>query len=202
MRAYFAWRPTVGRRADDFDGYVQDVAQARYVIRRVLRIVDEQARQAGLEPLQHQALLQVVGARPGPLRVTELAERLDVTTTLASRLLRQLAVRELATRESSDEDRRVSLARPTAEGRDLIRRIDEGVHVQVAYLQTTLSPEERAAALGVLAFYVGATLTATADDALMVELPREEPTRTPVVDADPQATPPTSSSPARPGAAS
>jgi len=45
-----------------FEEYFHGVSEARYVIRKVFRIVDDQAKQAGLEPLEHQALIQIFGS--------------------------------------------------------------------------------------------------------------------------------------------
>jgi hypothetical protein len=56
-------------RADKFDGYVHSIAQAHYIVRKVWRFVDEETRKAGLEPLEHQALLQAFGAGPALLTI-------------------------------------------------------------------------------------------------------------------------------------
>ena len=53
--------------------YFVDVAEARYVLRRVFRIAEEQAKAAGLEPLTHQALIQIYGSPERRLRVNGLA---------------------------------------------------------------------------------------------------------------------------------
>ena len=47
-------------RRNDFQRYFHGIAKARYVIRKVIRIVDEQAKKAGLDPLEHQALIQSI----------------------------------------------------------------------------------------------------------------------------------------------
>ncbi|MGZ0246582.1 MAG: MarR family transcriptional regulator, partial [Alphaproteobacteria bacterium] len=71
--------------------YFVEVAEARYVLRRVFRITEEQARDAGLDPLAHQALIQIYGSAARRLRVNELAERLDIAPAFASSLLKSLA---------------------------------------------------------------------------------------------------------------
>ena len=75
IEAFYDWverhrgQPS-GLAGEGLKGYFHGVAEARYVIRRIFRIVDEQAKSAGLEPLEHQALIQLFGA-PEPLRVID-----------------------------------------------------------------------------------------------------------------------------------
>ena len=135
--------------------YFESVAHARYVIRRVMRIVDEQAKRESLEPLEHQALIQVCGAADGPIRINELAERLDIVPAFASRLVRSLENKGLVQRERSDEDRRVTLVTITPDGALLLDRINDHVHLHVDVFKDELSEEARLAAFEVFGFYVG-----------------------------------------------
>jgi DNA-binding MarR family transcriptional regulator len=137
-------------------GYFHGVAEARYVIRRVFRIVDEQAKSVGLEPLEHQALIQIFGS-PTTLRVIDFAERLDIAAAFASRLVKRLAEKGLVERSASTDDRRSTFVEVTDRGRELLAEIDSKVEVHVAYFQQQLSDAERAAALGIFAFYLGAS---------------------------------------------
>jgi len=154
------WVSPSGRgREEHLDAYFRGVARARHVIRRVFRIVDEQARSVGLEPLQHQALIQAFGGGGGSaLRVNDVAERLDIAPAFASRLVRDLEAKGLVTRRPSGVDRRVTHVNVTPAGRDLLAQIDRDVHVHVSYFQAQLSEEERIAALTIFAFYVGVPL--------------------------------------------
>jgi DNA-binding MarR family transcriptional regulator len=159
--AFYEWVNRSRERSDllhtrGFDDYFHGVAEARHVIRKVFRIVDEQAKQAGLEPLEHQALIQIFGS-PAPLRVIDVADRLDIAPAFASRLARRLEEKGLVTRSPSQEDRRSTYVHATDPGRDLLAAIDESVEIHVGYFQHQLSDDERAAALGIFAFYVGAT---------------------------------------------
>lgn len=156
-------------------GYFHGVAEARYVIRRVFRIVDEQAKSAGLEPLEHQALIQIFGS-PTSLRVIDFAERLDIAPAFASRLAKRLADKRLVKRSASSDDRRSTFVEVTDEGRDLLAEIDGRVEVHVAYFQQQLSDAERAAALGIFAFYLGASPKLD-DIEDLVELVRSERVR-------------------------
>lgn len=159
--AFYEWvnRP---RSADDmlhtrgFQEYFHGVAEARHVVRKVFRIVDEQAKQAGLEPLEHQALIQIFGA-PRPMRVIDVADRLDIAPAFASRLAKRLEEKGLVTRSRSDSDRRSTYVVATDEARDALAAIDERVGLHVNYFQSQLTESERAAALGIFAFYVGAS---------------------------------------------
>jgi DNA-binding MarR family transcriptional regulator len=158
--AFYDW---VAKSHDDpdmlhsrgFDQYFHGVAEARYVIRKVFRIVDDQAKQAGLEPLEHQALIQIFGS-PKPLRVIEIAERLDIPPAFASRLAIGLEEKGLVTRSRSGEDKRSTHVEATDSARDVLAGIDQVVGMHVDYFQRQLSEAERASALGIFAFYVGA----------------------------------------------
>lgn len=159
--AFYDWVNQSEGRSDllhtrGFEAYFHGVAEARYVIRKVFRIVDEQAKKADLEPLEHQALIQIFGASR-PLRVIEIAGRLDIASAFASRIAKQLEDKGLVTRSPSHEDRRSIAVEATEKGRDVLAWIDEAVEMHVTYFQRQLSQSERAAALGIFAFYVGAS---------------------------------------------
>lgn len=157
MRAYTAWADLGDAdRLQDFQSYVRNIAAARHVIRRVLRIVDEQAKQHGLEPLTHQLLLQVYGVNRGRgITVSHLAARLDIPVAFASRIVKQLEELGLVRREASTEDRRSIFVSATEMGVDTLSRIDADVHYNVAHLQRQLGESDRLAALTIFAFYVG-----------------------------------------------
>lgn len=156
MGAFIEWADIRDdERYSDFQSYVRNIAEARYVIRRVFRIVDERAREHGLEPLLHQALLQVHGSPDGEVAVNVLAKRLDVAPAFASRLVRQLEEAGLVTRNHSTSDRRIIMVSATPDGVERLRRIDDSVHYHVAYFQRQLEDVQRLAALSIFAFYVG-----------------------------------------------
>ena len=171
MRAYEQWADVrEEQRMDDFQSYAYNIAEARYAMRRVSRIVNEQAKNNDLDPLLHQALLQIYGTQNGEeLAVNGLAERLDVPAAFASRLVSQLEDRELVQRHTSSRDRRVTLLSLTDVGIDRLRKIDDAVHYQVAYFQRQLEPKQRAAALSIFAFYVGVDAASPIAEALRAE---------------------------------
>jgi DNA-binding MarR family transcriptional regulator len=83
------------------------LAEARYQIRRFLHFSEQAARQAGLEPRQHQMLLVLkglpAGARP---RIREVADRLSIEHHSAVELANRLAARGYVRRHRGGEDRR------------------------------------------------------------------------------------------------
>lgn len=142
----------------DFHRYVSGIAEARYAIRKVFRIVDEQARSIGLDPLEHQALVQVYGS-PGQMRqVNSVAQRLDIAPAFASRMLKQLEAKGYVERRSSAADRRVTEVHMTEAGRDVLRHIDSEVRVHVEYFQSQLTQTSKTTALHIMAFYIGIDL--------------------------------------------
>src|SRR5512147_2695511 len=83
------------------------MAELRYQIRRFLRFSENAARQAGIEPQQHQLLLAVRGL---PDSVTPtigvLAERMQLQHHSTVELIDRLVERNLLIRLRSTDDRR------------------------------------------------------------------------------------------------
>jgi DNA-binding MarR family transcriptional regulator len=155
MKALEAWIPdSMAARSGSFQGYVQAIAHARYVVRRIVRILDEQAREHGLEPLQHQALLQVYGSR-SPIPVNKLASRLDIAAAFASRIVSQLHTMGLVERRQAESDRRLVTIVATEPGIALVQAIDSSVYRRVRQFQGELAEADKLGALGIFAFYVG-----------------------------------------------
>lgn len=171
MDALASWLEVSGvPRSADFHRYARSIANARYVIRRVFRIVDEQARERDLDPLEHQVLLQVYGFDGGVPSVGAIAGRLDIAPAFASRLIKGLEKRELLRRVAVASDRRVTIVEITDEGIALLREIDEAVHVHVEYFQSQLQERSRLDALMIFAFYVGLERSSVVADAIRDEL--------------------------------
>lgn len=153
-------RKAVERSRDGKDKhrYFEGVAQARAVLRKVFRIVAEQAKNAGLDPLAHQALIQIYGSAGMRLRVKEVAERLDISPAFASNLMKTLVARKLVSRAHGGEDGRVVQVVVTKEGIALLHAIDEAVKFHVDYFTGQLTAEQKEAAISILMFYVGASI--------------------------------------------
>jgi DNA-binding MarR family transcriptional regulator len=151
-------RAVKARTTADRRPYFQGVAQARYVLRKVFRLVEDEAKRAGIDPLAHQALIQIYGSSNGALKVKDVAERLDITPAFASSLVKALAGRGLISTKRDKQDSRVNWVQVSKEGRALLHLIDEQVQIHVDYFTRGLSSEETEAALSILMFYAGVSL--------------------------------------------
>lgn len=116
------------------------LAALRHALRRFQRFSREAAREAGLTPQQHQALLAIKGF-PGRdfVSIGELAERLQSRHHSAVGLVDRLVQRQLVRRTPSATDRRRQEVSLTALGERLIGRLS------AAHLRELrqLSPELR-----------------------------------------------------------
>ncbi|MFB9127543.1 MarR family transcriptional regulator [Paraburkholderia dipogonis] len=146
------------RATEDKHEYFIGVAEARYVLRKVFRIVEDQAKKFGLDPLAHQALIQIYGSPSMELQVNQIASRLDITAAFSSSLVTLLVEKDLVIRRRGDQDQRVTYVAMTPHGREVMDAIDENVKFHVDYFVSQLSAEERESALSILMFYVGAKL--------------------------------------------
>jgi DNA-binding MarR family transcriptional regulator len=93
------------------------MAELRYQIRRFLRFSENAARQAGIEPQQHQLLLAVRGL-PENLKPTigVLAERMQLQHHSTVELVDRLAERGFLARLRATDDRRQVLVKLTHAG--------------------------------------------------------------------------------------
>lgn len=121
----------------------------------MFRLIDERARKLGLDSLGHRDLLQVYGSANQELRVSELAERLDIAPASASNLIKNLVKRKYLQLVSDESDMRVTILQITSGGRNLCEEIDARVRPHVYYCTGQLTAEEREAAISMLMLYVG-----------------------------------------------
>lgn len=100
------------------------LAAFRYELRKFLAFSEQAARQAGIEPQQHQLLLALRGLPEG-LRPTigALAQRLCVQHHSAVALVDKVEQRGLIRRERTSADRREVLLKLTPEGAALLRKL-------------------------------------------------------------------------------
>jgi DNA-binding MarR family transcriptional regulator len=102
----------------------ESLAEFRHQIRRFLRFSERAARDAGLEPRQHQLLLAVKGlpfnVRP---RIAEVAERLQIHHHSAVELVNRLEARGFVRRERGSEDRREVLLQLTPKGEKVLKEL-------------------------------------------------------------------------------
>ena len=57
---------------------IRALAEFRYQLRRFIRFSEQSAREAGLEPQQHQLLLAVIASPDARLTIGQLAERMQL----------------------------------------------------------------------------------------------------------------------------
>ena len=102
----------------------QALAELRYQIRRFLYFSERAARDATLEPRQHQLMLALKGlpkrVRP---RIGELAERLQIQHHSAVELVNRLAAGGYVRRQRAGDDRREVLLSLTPKGEKVLREL-------------------------------------------------------------------------------
>ena len=110
--------------------HYESLAALRHALRRFLNFSQDAARQSGLTPQQHQALLAIKGFPDRDyVSISELADRLQLrhhsTVGLVDRLTRARLIRRAP---SSTDRRRVEL-RLTAKGESVIEKLS-ATHLQ------------------------------------------------------------------------
>jgi DNA-binding MarR family transcriptional regulator len=100
----------------------QAMAELRYQIRRFLRFSENAARQAGVEPQQHQLLLAIRGL-PRQVKPTigALAERVQLQHHSTVELIDRLVDRGFICRLRATDDRRQVLVKLTRKGEDFLK---------------------------------------------------------------------------------
>jgi DNA-binding MarR family transcriptional regulator len=143
------------RSTPDRHRYFHGIAETRYVLRKIFRLVEAQAKLAGIDPLAHQGLIQIYGSADASLIVKEIAERLDITPPFASTLVKLLLKERYVKRQRDTKDQRIARVAITKKGRELLNRIDERVKADVDYFTRLLSRDQQEAVVSVLMHYVG-----------------------------------------------
>ena len=92
------------------------LAEFRYQIRRFLHFSESMARNADLEPQQHQLMLAIKGSSDGALTIGEVAERLQIQHHSAVELVARATGRGLVTRHRGETDRRKVFVRLSEAG--------------------------------------------------------------------------------------
>lgn len=149
----------VPRSDAEFDAFFAGVAHARYVLRRATRMVDQEARAQGLDPLEHQLLLQLFSAADHSATVTRVSARLYVAPAMGSRLAIRLEERGLVTRHRSPTDRRATEITLTPSGRQRCVEVCVRVRDRIIAFGEGFTVAERRAALDAFAYYVGAAFS-------------------------------------------
>jgi DNA-binding MarR family transcriptional regulator len=114
------------------DADYRALAEFRYQIRRFLRVSERAAREAGIEPQQHQLLLAIKGLPSDhTATVGEIAERLQIQHHSAVELINRSERRGVIRRTQNQSDRRLVVVELTAKGERLLRDLS-------VYHRTTL----------------------------------------------------------------
>jgi DNA-binding MarR family transcriptional regulator len=102
----------------------ETLADLRYHIRRFLRIREEAARAAGIEPQQYLVLLQIKGlAQRRPATIGALTERLQIRHHATVQLVDRLARRGIVRRRRAEVDRRGVVVQLTARGEVILKKL-------------------------------------------------------------------------------
>lgn len=100
------------------------LAEVRYRVRRFLNFSEGCAREAGLEPQQHQLLLAIRGLPQGlDATVGCLADRLQIQHNSAVELVNRSAKRGLVRKRAGRRDRRQVLLEITSRGQRVLERL-------------------------------------------------------------------------------
>lgn len=109
---------------------VQLLAKFRSEIRRFLRFSEQAAATAGLEPQQHQLLLQIAGTPDESLAtVSHIAEVMSLRHHTVVELSKRCELAGLVRRTHDHSDRRCVVLELTAQGQGALRQLSE-VHAR------------------------------------------------------------------------
>jgi DNA-binding MarR family transcriptional regulator len=101
----------------------KSLAEFRYQIRRFVHFSETAAKQAGVEPRQHQLLLAVKAKEPEPAGIGYLAERLQLRHNSAVELVDRMERSGLARRVRRPTDRRSADVALTNKGAKILREL-------------------------------------------------------------------------------
>jgi DNA-binding MarR family transcriptional regulator len=106
------------------------LADFRYELRRFLQFSESAAQEAGLQPQQHQLLLQVAGAADGTaVTIAYAAGRLGLKHNSTVELVDRSEREDLIERTIDKEDKRRAILRLTRKGRQVLHRLS-GEHAR------------------------------------------------------------------------
>lgn len=115
---------------EDPSRLLHTLADFRYELRRFLQFSESAAQEAGLQPQQHQLLLQVAGAAEGtPVTIAYAAQRLGLKHNSTVELVDRSEREDLIERTTDKEDKRRAILRLTRKGRQVLQRLS-GEHAR------------------------------------------------------------------------
>ncbi len=105
---------------------LKNLAEFWYHLRNFLRFSEEAASRCGLQPQQHQLLLQIVGAPKGVVAtIAYVAERLGLRHHSVVQLSKRCEEAGLITRTHAEDDRRWVVLQLTVEGQKILDTLSE-----------------------------------------------------------------------------
>jgi len=108
----------------DPSSLVESLAEFRFELRKFLHFSEEAASAAGLQPQQHQLLLQVAGAREGTaVTIAYASKRLRLRHNSVVELVNRSVREGLLVRVQDTEDLRRVLLQITPKGKKLLRAL-------------------------------------------------------------------------------
>lgn len=115
------------------------LAQFRYLIRCFLEFSQNAAREVGLTPRQHQALLAIKGfPADRPVTIGDLAERLRIRHQTAVELVDRLSEAGLARRATDPSDQRRMLLSLTELANDTLEKLSAAHLDELARIKPSL----------------------------------------------------------------
>ncbi|MDQ2879128.1 MAG: MarR family transcriptional regulator [Pseudomonadota bacterium] len=114
------------------------LADLRYALRQFQAFSEGRAAAVGLTPQQHQALLAIRGASPGPADIGYVADRLILKPHSATGLINRLEAMGLVMRRASRDDRRHALLELTPKAQVLLGRLSATHREEIVRLEPTL----------------------------------------------------------------
>ena len=100
------------------------LADFRYRLRQFLRVREVAARAAGIEPQQYLLLLQIKGQNGrGPMTISALAERLQISHHAVVQLVDRLAERDMVRRRPGPRSGREVIVGLRPRGEAILRRL-------------------------------------------------------------------------------
>jgi DNA-binding MarR family transcriptional regulator len=108
----------------DSSSLLESLAEFRFELRKFLHFSEGAAASVGLQPQQHQLLLQVAGAREGtPVTIAYAAERLKLRHNSVVELVNRSVREELLLRVQDADDLRRVLLQITPKGKNVLRKL-------------------------------------------------------------------------------
>ena len=114
------------------------LAGFRHALRQFATYSEAAARQAGLTPQQHQAMLAIRAGPGGTLHVGKLAERLLLRPHSASELVQRMVEQGLVGRQTGKEDKRQVSLRLNEHGERILEYLSQSHRAELRRLRPML----------------------------------------------------------------